>query len=98
MGTTDRAGARNVLSSSVPWGSFQSVKCRDAFWTREATHHEGRDPPVSALPFPSLRILSPPLGFMLPFLTTPCSPHPSSQQDGSAFSPPDLLSFGIKHV
>lgn len=56
MGTTDRAGARNVLSSSVPWGSFQSVKCRDAFRTREATHHEGRDP--LCLPFPSLPFAS----------------------------------------
>lgn len=103
--TTNPATASKVLGS-LP----QFCGCRFTLWMQnnfldsgEVANHQTREHSVFALTFPSLSIPSLPsvpflhlTRFHAPFPTTPYSPHFSSQQNKSTFSPTDLLSLSIK--
>lgn len=87
MGTPDPAGARRVLSAS---GVLSICEMQRRFRDPRSypPHTRGRGP---------LRILAPPLRHA-PSPRRSLQPRPSSQQNESAFSPADLLPFGVKRV
>lgn len=87
VGTPDLAGARRVLSAS---GVLSICEMQRRFRDPRSypPHTRGRGP---------LRILAPPLRHA-PSPRRSLQPRPSSQQNESAFSPADLLPFGVKRV